>query len=243
MDSGAGGILVLNLTKILLPNENLLYFADFLNSPYGNKKPSTISNIMFNNIKHLNNHFKIKLYVIACNTATATSLDYLRRNFPDQIFVGIEPAIKPAFETNYNTLVLSTYTTFRYSKLIKKYRELNSQKLFFYPFKSLAKTIDKNLSNQSNLLSHLAVLKKYKKHNIKNVVLGCTHFNLIKEQISSILSNVEFFESSGGVVKRIQQLLIENDLINSQNELGKVDIISSSNNSVFISQLQKLIIK
>ena len=93
-DSGIGGITVFNSIKKLLPKEDIIYFSDNLNSPYGNKPIETIKKISFNNTQWLLDN-GCKLIVVACNTATTNSISDLRNKF-NIPFVGIEPAIKPA---------------------------------------------------------------------------------------------------------------------------------------------------
>ena len=93
-DSGIGGITILNSIIKLLPNENTIYLADSINSPYGRKSNEELIKICKKNVEFLINS-GCKLIVIACNTATTNSISYLRQNYKIP-FIGIEPAIKPA---------------------------------------------------------------------------------------------------------------------------------------------------
>ena len=93
-DSGIGGITIFNSIQKLLPKEDIIYYSDNLNSPYGNKSKSEILRLSIKNTKLLIDK-GCKIIIVACNTATTNSIENLRSNF-NIPFVGIEPAIKPA---------------------------------------------------------------------------------------------------------------------------------------------------
>ena len=214
IDSGVGGLCVLNECVRLLPNYDFLYIADNKNSPYGNKSKNEIDTIITNIVLKIHKATGIIFFVLACNTVTATSINVLRKMFPNLIFIGIEPAIKPSTKNNEKTLVLSTVGTFKYSNLIKKY--LNNSNMIFLPQKNLAKQIDDNLDNLWNIYKHLEKnFKEFTTKNIKNIVLGCTHYFFIKEQLSALFPLATFYESSQGVAKRLKDL-VNNMLYNNQ---------------------------
>ena len=93
-DSGAGGISVLKELVKILPNESFIYFADSANCPYGPKQPERIIELSNCITKFLLDK-GCKTIVVACNTATAAAIDFLRENYKVP-FIGMEPAIKPA---------------------------------------------------------------------------------------------------------------------------------------------------
>ena len=94
-DSGIGGTCILNAFRRLCPNEATVYIADSENCPYGNKPPEEIIRLSEANVRKLLKQ-NCKMIVVACNTATAAAIDYLREKYPQVPFVGIEPALKPA---------------------------------------------------------------------------------------------------------------------------------------------------
>ena len=207
VDSGVGGVSVLNECLKVLPRENYIYYADIANSPYGNKNKRQLNGIIKNIIEHLSRNYNIKIFVLACNTITATSIECLRASFPKLIFVGIEPAIKPAIQASGNTLVMLTDSTYRYSRFVESYIG-KFDGLYFCPQKTLAKIIDSNLSGSFAIQKALdEILEKYASRNIQNVVLGCTHFVFIKREIKKILGDVRFFDSAKGVAERVKQLV------------------------------------
>lgn len=123
IDSGIGGTHLLKLTKKLLPHESFLYFADTPNLPYGNKSKNKITKLVIKAIEQVLCKYPLKMIVLACNTATATSIASIRQKF-DIPIVGIEPAIKKALDFGHkNILVIATSATTNHSNIIKKYKK------------------------------------------------------------------------------------------------------------------------
>ena len=107
-DSGIGGTTILNANKAILPDEEYEYIADSKNCPYGEKSDQELQEIVTRNAEALKN-WGAKIIVIACNTATTKCISYLRNKYPEIHFVGTEPAIKLATDTNaQNILVIAT---------------------------------------------------------------------------------------------------------------------------------------
>ena len=94
-DSGIGGTCILNAFKNLCPDAETVYIADSKNCPYGNKPAEEIIRLSEANVKKLLKK-NCKMIVVACNTATAAAIDYLRAKYPEIPYVGLEPAVKPA---------------------------------------------------------------------------------------------------------------------------------------------------
>lgn len=212
LDSGIGGVFVLKKFLELYPNNKIIYLADNKNIPFGNKSKKKLIKIAISDCKMLVEK-NCDIIVFACNTLTAAAIDACRKIFPNLTFVGIEPAIIPASKTPGKSLVLLTNATFKYSKLIRKHRR--DKNLEFSPQKNLAKDIE---------LGRVKNLKKYfKNKNFSSVVLGCTHYNLLKNEISSYLNVNNFFEASVGVARRI-------GLFANNNEKQKVSFLFTGKN-------------
>ena len=94
-DSGLGGLCILDAFKALCPHESTVYIADSKNCPYGNKPAAEIVKLAESNTRRLLRR-GCKMVVVACNTATAAAIDFLRERHPEVPFIGIEPAVKPA---------------------------------------------------------------------------------------------------------------------------------------------------
>lgn len=98
-DSGIGGTTVLAALQELLPNEDYHYIADSENCPYGEKSDEELCRIVTANVEKLK-AWGAKIIVVACNTATTRCIGYLRQQYPEIIFIGTEPAIKLAAQTD-----------------------------------------------------------------------------------------------------------------------------------------------
>lgn len=210
IDSGVGGyVTYLAFCDLLFrrggKNFELFYFADALNSPYGAKSQKQIASVLCAAVCKLQSQYGIKTFVLACNTATACAIDLLRVNFPNLQFFGIEPAIKPALKSGQKTLVMLTTATFFNSRLVKQFKD--DRNLFFLPLTSVAREIDDKL-NAPETLNALTqrILRPYINKGIKNVVLGCTHYNFLRPYIKRTLGNVRFFEPSLAVATRVYLL-------------------------------------
>ncbi len=220
-DSGIGGSTILKEVMRALPNENYIYYPDTENNPYGNKTKEELFFIVDQIIKKLL-VYDPKIVVCACNTATTMVLKDIRKKYNDMIFVGTEPAIKVAYDyyKDKNTIILTTKGTGdseRFNELLKKYK-VNNFRLIEAPL--LAELIEKN-GNSYEYLKNL--LGNYK--NIEVVVLGCTHFPIVKDEIASILGNPIFIDGAAGIAKRVNDILKENNMYNNKYSF---DIINAS---------------
>lgn len=211
-DSGIGGSTILKEVIRILPNENYIYYPDTCNNPYGNKSKDELFDIVDNIVKKLL-VYNPKIIVCACNTATAMVLNDIRKKYKDIIFVGTEPSVKVVFDkfSDLNSLILTTKGTGeseRFKELFSKYRTKNSV-LVEAPL--LAGLIE----NDEDTYFYLCdLLRDY--DNIDLVVLGCTHFPLVKDDIRKILGDVKFVDGRIGIAKRISQILTDNELFNDE---------------------------
>ena len=220
-DSGIGGITIFNSVKKLLPNEDIIYFSDNLNSPYGNKPIETIKKISFNNTQWLLDN-GCKLIVVACNTATTNSISDLRNKF-NIPFVGIEPAIKPAaMKTKTGKIgVLATKgtlssdlfntTSIDYASNIE-ILEKNGDGLV-----ELIETgVFEGIEIENLLHKHLDFMINKK---IDHLVLGCTHYPFLIKVLSELLpSSIKIIDSGEAVAKQTKSLLINNKIENKSNQ-------------------------
>ena len=223
-DSGIGGITVLKEILKLLPNEDYIYYSDSINNPYGDKSDEEIKNICDNIVKYLINS-DCKIIVIACNTASAKSVEFLRENYKNMTFIAIEPAYKMVHDFSYNspTLVMATKGTIeseKFNLLLKKY---DNHKTILLPCIGLADIIEKgNLNDIKNYLNeHLSQFSG----KVKNVVLGCTHYPLIENEIRNVLGDVTFFNGAPNLAKHLKNVLEEKNLLNYSN--GNIQFIDS----------------
>lgn len=212
-DSGIGGVTVLREIIRILPNENYMYYSDSKNNPYGDKKDEEIKQLCDNIVQHFIKE-KCKVIVIACNTASSKTAQYLRKKYPKIPFVAIEPAYKMVHDYAYDkpTLVMATKGTInseKFNLLLKKY---DNHKTYVLPCVGLADRIE--AGNKERVKEYLEENIGEYKGKIENVVLGCTHYPLIQKEIEEILGQVQFFNGAPNLAKHLKDILEEKDLLN-----------------------------
>jgi len=208
-DSGVGGLSIFQEVKKELPKESIVYLADRGNFPYGRKTTKQLKKIAKNNVQFLLKK-KAKLIVVACNTATVKTLSFLRRKFPQVQFVGLEPAIKPAgLISKKGVLVLASPQASKSKQvkmLIKKY--IKNKNIFNIGCLSLVEAIEHNIKKESLKKILKKCIKKEILDRIDVIVLGCTHFPLVKNEIKLwVGKRVKIVDSGKAIVQRIKLLL------------------------------------
>ena len=228
-DSGIGGVTVLKEILKLLPNENFKYYSDSKNNPYGDKYDIEIFNICDEIVHKLFFDYNCKAIVVACNTASAKAATKLRIKYPDKIIVAIEPAYKMVYDYAYEipTLVMATKGTIESEKFHNLFRKYNNHQTYLLACKGLADIIE-NEDNEK-ITSYLQNnISKYK-GKVQNVVLGCTHYPLIQEQIFQVLGDVTFFNGAPNLAKHLKEILQHKNIANTSKEIGKIIFIDSNN--------------
>lgn len=226
-DSGIGGLTTLEEIKKILPNEDYIYYADSKNNPYGEKSEEELLSIVKNIVEYLLSK-NVKIIVIACNTATTRCIETLRHDYPNINFVGTEPAIKVACDKGFkNTLVLATPGTISSEKVHKLVKDNihDDQKIHLLACDGLANAIEKKDDERIDSILH-NLLDDYKKENIDSIVLGCTHYPIIKDRIQSFFPSAKLIDGNIGVAKRVKYILEENNLLSNSNN-GDVHFITS----------------
>ena len=212
-DSGIGGSTVLKEIIKILPQENYLYYSDSKNNPYGDKSDEEIKKLCDNIVQNLIQQ-NCKAIVIACNTASAKAARFLRKKYKEIPIIAIEPAYKMVHDFAYEgrTLVMATKGTIESEKFNLLFNKYNNQKTDLLACKGLADIIEEG--NKQKIEKYLNEnLSKYK-NKVENVVLGCTHYPLIQEEIKNVLGDVKFFNGAQSLAKHLKEVLKENSLLN-----------------------------
>lgn len=231
-DSGIGGLSIMQCIKQQLPNEHLLYVADTLNAPYGEKSAEFIQQRV-NEIAEWFMAKNTKAIVVACNTATVNAIDQLRQSISIPV-IGVEPAIKPAASASQNKKVAilvtkATAENQRFRALVAQYR--NNSDVYIQPCPGLVELIERD---QKNSIDCKLMLKSYLQplieKGVDTIVLGCTHYPLVKELINEICGNsVEIMETALPVTEQLQRQLTLYRLLNNTEHLGSTTFYSSKN--------------
>ena len=239
LDSGIGGVSVLCEIIKLIPCGKFIYYSDSINNPYGDKSEEEIYSIVKNIVNYL---LKRKCVAIdlACNTASAICVKRLREEYPNTLFIAIEPAYKMVHDYNPQdkTLVMATKGTLNSEKFLALYRKYDNGKTILLPCRGLADIIERGDMAKVDIYLE-ENLKDYK--DVNNVVLGCTHYPLIKDRIKRVLGDVKFFDGSIGVSKElVRQLKLRNIKFCSSDKLS-IEFIDSSNDLTKKSRFMKLL--
>lgn len=225
-DSGIGGVTVLKELIKILPNAEYIYYSDSKNNPYGDKTYKEIIEICENII----NFFIEKncsTVIIACNTASAIAADYLRKTYKELNIFAIEPAYKMVHDYAFNssTLLMATKGTIESEKFNLLYNKYNNNKTVVLPCVGLANIIEEN--NKEKIREYLDEnIKKYK-GKVKNVVLGCTHYPLIQNEIKEVLGNVKFFDGAEKLAEYVKREMEKNGKNNQTKQ--SITFIDTSN--------------
>ena len=222
-DSGIGGISILSELIKIMPNEDYLFYEDSINNPYGNKTDEKLFGIACDIVDYLLEN-NCKIIVIACNTMTTSSMKKLREKYKNVIFVGTVPAIKVAHDRKMKRSILMatpyTISSSRVNELIHDYVS-SDQSLELVSCENLANLIENNDIENIDLL--LNKLLKHYDGVVDSVILGCTHYPLIKDRIEKILPNCSIIDGSAGVAKEVYNQLNINNLLSTK-EKGNVII-------------------
>ena len=216
-DSGIGGLTTLASIQKLLPKINIIYYGDIKNCPYGSKCKTELQHIILNNLKSLINRCTISHIVLACNTATTATIEYLRSKITIPI-IGTEPNVREPSKLGYKYIaLLATPVTVKEEKLLNLEKSLNTHSKNI-GIKKLAKLIDDfYVLNKNENYKKSKILIKSKLKNIPTsnaIVLGCTHYVYMKPYIESL--GFKCFDGNEGVAKRLKHL-IQNTMSHNEN--------------------------
>ena len=210
-DSGLGGLSVLQAVRQLLPAEPLVYLADQARVPYGPRPCAEVCAFAEQVTRFLLVH-EARLVVVACNTASACALEHLRREFPKLLFVGMEPAVKPAVESSIRKVVavLATAATFssaRYASLVQRYG--SRAQVLQDACSGWVELVEAGTTDTPQAHAVVrAVLQPLLAAGADTLVLGCTHFTFLKKAISECAgAGVAIVDPAPAVARRVQALL------------------------------------
>ena len=210
-DSGVGGTCILRAFQRLCPDVPTEYIADSAHCPYGNKPPEEIVRLSVANTEELLRR-GCGIVVVACNTATAAAIDYLRTNYPEVPFVGIEPATKPAALRSKTGVVgvLATAGTFHgrlYNETKAKFaKNVTVLAAVADEFVQLVERGETSGAKVEKVVR--AKVEPLLKAGADRIVLGCTHFPHLKPVIEKVCAGrAEVIDPSAAVARQIQRVL------------------------------------
>lgn len=245
-DSGIGGLSVLREIQRLLPHEDVVYYADQANVPYGEKTLLQVRHLVEQVVRYLLDEHRVKVVVVACNTASAAALHHLRETFPHMTFVGMEPAIKPAAQhTQTGRIgVLATRATFQgelFASLLDRFaHDIEVYPLACPDFVMLAERGGPYTTADVQLVTEQ--LEPLLAAGIDQLVLGCTHFPFLTPLISQVVgSSIAIVDPSEAVARQVRRVLQAAQNLNPPTTHGHTLYLSSGDIEHFTRQIQTLL--
>jgi glutamate racemase len=236
-DSGIGGLTVVKELGRLLPDERIIYFGDTARVPYGNKSKETVIHYSLQ-IAYFLLKKKIKLLVVACNSASSVSLPTLKRHFHIPIIGVIEPGAKSAITQSKNRTIgvigtLGTVSSHSYKKALKRINpnvKVHQEACpLFVPLAEDGWQAHSAGTNKTKIAQEISneYLRELPKKGIDTLILGCTHYPLLKSVIqNSVGKNVSLIDSGVETAKEVKRILGKNNLLNNYKQTER-------NHSVF----------
>ena len=229
-DSGIGGLTVCKAIRDLLPTEDIIYFGDTARFPYGTRSKETIIRYSEEIVNYLLTR-EVKIIVIACNTSSAIALDYLNQKHSLPILGVIETGAKAACQKIKNNKVgiIGTRATIKskaYSKAISKLKPkteiFQQQATLFVPL------IEEGL--MQGKITELVIMKYLKKiyqKGVRTLILGCTHFPLLKKPINKLFPDLNLIDTGTEIALETKKILKKENLLAKSNRKGNIELYSS----------------
>ncbi len=238
-DSGVGGVSVLRDLVRLLPRERFIYYGDNKNAPYGTRSEEEIRALSLDVANWLLGR-DIKAMLVACNTATSAAVATLRERLSIPV-VGMEPALKPAYELHADgkILVLATPATLRQAKFHRLYERYGEHAVAL-PCPELVEFVESGRCEGDEIDAYLARrFADVQGEKLAAAVLGCTHFSFLKKALGRALPGVPLLDGNEGSARRLEYLLRENGTLREDGE-GSVEFFTSGDEDVFLPLMRRL---
>jgi glutamate racemase len=244
-DSGVGGLSVLQHLRQQLPHENLLYLADQAHVPYGARPLQQIRDFSAAITDYLIERGS-KLIVVACNTASAAALQFLRQVYPRISFVGMEPAIRPAAArtSSQHVGVLATPATFQ-GELFASVVERFASGVAVHQ-QTLPGLVDRIEAGDLEGPATLAILQPaidaLKADGVDTLVLGCTHYPFVIPAISRLAGEqMQVIDPSPAIARQACRLIDAHALAADAGQAGTTGFVTTGEPHAFARVMAKLV--
>lgn len=213
-DSGFGGLSIWRAIYEALPNESIVYLGDGKNCPYGSRSREEIRQLADEAVRLLLGR-GCKMIVVACNTATAATIEYLRAKYPEIPFVGLEPAVKPACLST-GTGVVGVLATERslegdlFRRTAARYAD--KVRILTAVGEGFVEIVENDAEQTPEAEETVRrVLEPMIAAGADRIVLGCTHYPFLIPVMKRVIGerNVEIVDSGAAVERRVEHLLDE----------------------------------
>jgi glutamate racemase len=225
-DSGVGGLTVAREVFKLLPQEDVVYFGDVGRYPYGGRSKEIITKFTVQDITFLLEH-KVKFIICACNTASSVALDEVKGNYDVEMIGVIEPGAKAAVERSSSGRigVIGTHATISSNAYARVIHGLDPQmKVFSLACPLFVPLAEEGyIDKEATFLIARDYLQTMHDVRIDTLVLGCTHYPLLKHVISEVMGDkVTLIDSGEETAKVAYERLTQAGLLKSSSHDGKI---------------------
>ncbi len=241
-DSGCGGLTVLKQYTKLMPNENFIYFGDTAHLPYGDKSPETIIEYCEKIVEFLIAK-NVKMIIIACGTASATAYEHLKNKYN----IEIRNIILPTAETITENCVgvIATQATIKSDAWAKAIKTNSPHtKIVSVACPLFVPIIENGLIENDGtpyfIKEYMDKLQLHENH-ISSIILGCTHYPLLKEKIQNEVGDtINLIDIGEYSAINTLEYLTSNNLLNDSSNIGKIELYSSDDFEEFKIKAQKM---
>jgi glutamate racemase len=238
-DSGIGGLTVAKELIKALPNEDIIYLGDTARVPYGTKSERTVIAYSRSNAEFLISK-GIKLLVVACNTASSVSIPSLRNEFDIPVIGVIEPGAKKAVSVNKSGKigVIGTPSTINSSAYTKAIHNLNPEIEVYTKACPLFVPLADEGRTDGEIVEHIAedYLSPIKNSGIDVLVLGCTHYPLLKNTLQKVMgAGITLVDSAEETASQIKSVLTQKDLLNDKSSISDREFYLTDVSDTFLS--------
>lgn len=241
-DSGVGGLSVLQAFQQIAPAEDVLYFADTAWFPYGPRPAAEVRKRSFAITQRLIQS-RVKLIVVACNTASAAAVADLRQAF-DVPFVGMVPGVKPAAmqSRSRRVVILATEGTLDgelYSRVVEDFGR--GATIASVAGSGLARLVeDGHAGSEASRAALRRILAPEIQAGADTVVLGCTHYHFLAADIEHEFPGVTIVDTSEAVARRAVQVLDERGLRAPGDREGALNLIVTGDRAAFAAAMDRV---
>ena len=244
-DSGVGGLTVVKEMLKELPSEDIIYFGDTARVPYGIKSKETVIRFSIENILFLLK-YDVKLICVACNTVSSVALPVIKSHFRVPIVGVISPGVREAVYATRNKRigVIGTRGTVKSNAYEKQIKQLDpSMKVISVACPLFVPFAEEGLLEGSEVLS---IARKYLKplnnFGVDTVILGCTHYPLLKPVIKKALgSSATLIDSAKQVAIEVKRILVAEGLLNTKGKKASHKFYVSDNPEWFTGLAQRFL--
>lgn len=246
LDSGIGGLSILRAVRAALPQLDLIYVADQLHLPYGPRRLEEVQGFTEAISRYLAAQ-DVAAVVIACNTASAAALHYLRRVMPEMPFIGLEPAVRPAAQNTHHgkIAIIATQATFQgqlYNSLLERYAtDVNVIARAAPELVMLAERGGPWTAEDYALAAE--ILRDVRESGADQLVLGCTHFPFVAPLIQAAVGeHVTLIDPAPAIARQVARVLGEQGNLPPQDAAsGTVRYFTTGEPAYFAGQITRLL--